>query len=229
MNLQQEQALAATIGWEQDVGAAIHGEVEVFYKQLDNLIVGNPDFGGIDDTFFVNAGIGRAYGLEVILRHDPVGRLFGWISYTLSRSERQDGPDEDWYLFDYDQTHILSAVAGYKLPYDFEISAKGQYVTGNPTTPYAFGVYDIDQDYYEGFSTGAYNSERLPAYSALSLRFDKLFTFKGFQLDLYVDLINVLHGENPEFEVYNYDYTEKRYITGIPFIPGPGFDLKYEF
>lgn len=229
VNLQQEQALAATLGWEQDVGPAIHGELEVFYKKLDQLIVGNPNFGSLDDAFFVNEGIGRAYGLEFILRHDPVGRLFGWVSYTLSRSERKDGPDEDWYLFDFDQTHIFSAVAGYKLPYDFEISAKGQYVTGNPTTPYSFGVYDVDQDYYEGFSTGAYNSERLPPYWAVSARFDKLFTFRSFQLDLYVDLLNVVNGENPEFEVYNYDYTEKRYISGIPFIPGPGFELKFEF
>jgi TonB family protein len=229
VDLEQERALSGTVGWEQDVGSAVHGEVEIFYKSLDRLIVQNPDFASMDDPFFSNSGVGRAYGLEVIVRHDPVGKLFGWVSYTLSRSERQDAPDEAWYRYDYDQTHILSAVAGYKLPYDFEISAKGQYVTGNPTTPYAFGVYDVDQDEYQGFRSGARNSERLPPYWAVSARFDKLFTFKAWQLDLYVDLLNVLHGENPEFEVYNYDYTEKRYITGIPFIPGPGFEAKFEF
>ena len=73
------------------------------------------------------------------------------------------------------------------------------------------------------------NSERLPPYWAVSVRVDKLFTFKRWQLDLYVDLLNVLHGENPEFELYNYDYTEKTYISGLPFIPGPGFEVKVEF
>lgn len=229
VDLDQEQALGASVGWEQDAGAAVHGEVEVFWKEMSSLIVGNPEFQSLDDSFFVNDGVGRAYGVEVIVRHDPVARFFGWISYTWSRSFRRDLPDSDWYRFDFDQPHIFTALGGYELPYDLGVSAKAQYVSGNPTTPYALGVYDIDQDYYQAFQTGAYNSERLPPYWALSVRFDKLFTFKAWQLELYVDLLNVVHGTNPEFEVYNYDYTEKAYLKGIPFLPSPGFEAKFEF
>jgi hypothetical protein len=90
-------------------------------------------------------------------------------------------------------------------------------------------VYDVDQDSYTAFPTGAYNSERLPPFWAVSARIDKLFTFKSWQLLLYVDLINALHGDNPEFEQYNYDYTEKTYFKGLPFIPSPGFEAKVEF
>lgn len=229
VNLEQERALAASVGWEQDVGPAIHGEVEAFWKGMSNLIVSNPQFQSLDDPFFTNDGVGRAYGVEVILRHDPVADFFGWISYTWSRSLRRDQPGDDWYPFDFDQPHILTALGGYDLPYDMEVSAKVQYVSGNPTTPYALGVYDIDQDVYQGFQTGAYNSERLPPYWAVSARFDKLFTFRAWQLDLYVDLLNLLHGTNPEFELYNYDFTEKTYLKGLPFIPSPGFEAKFEF
>jgi hypothetical protein len=150
------------------------------------------------------------------------------VSYTLSRSERRDYPDSDWYLFDFDQTHILVATAGYALPYDFELGVKAEYVTGNPTTPYALGVYDIDQDFYQGFQSGDYNSERLPAYGAVSLRVDKLFTFKAWQLALYCDFLNVVRGVNPEFELYNYDYTERTYVRGLPFLPSPGFEARFE-
>lgn len=224
-----ERSLASSLGWEQDIGQAVQVEAEVFYKALDNLIVSNPDFQSLDDQFFTNDGIGRAYGVEILARHAPIGRFFGWLSYTLSRSERRDQPDEAWYPFDFDQTHIFVATGGYELPWDIEVSAKVEYVTGNPTTPYALGVYDVDQDSYQGFQTGAGNSERLPPYWAVSGRIDKLFTFKAWQLDLYVDLINVLHGVNPEFELYNYDYTEKSYIQGLPFIPSPGFEAKFQF
>jgi hypothetical protein len=224
-----ERSLAGSLGWEQDIGPAVQVDAEVFYKALDNLIVGNPEFQSLDDQFFVNAGVGRAYGLEVLLRHAPVDRFFGWISYTLSRSERRDQPDEEWYPFDFDQTHILVGTAGYKLPWDIEASAKVEYVTGNPTTPYSLGVYDVDQDSYQAFATGAPNSDRLPAYWAVSGRIDKLFTFRAWQLDLYVDLLNVVHGKNPEFELYNYDYTEKSYIQGLPFIPSPGFEARFQF
>lgn len=224
-----ERALSSSLGWEQDIGQAAQIEAEVFYKNLDHLIVGNPAFDSLDDQFFVNNGVGRAYGVEILARHAPIGRFFGWLSYTLSRSERRDQPDEEWYPFDYDQTHILVGTAGYRLPWDVEVSMKGEYVTGNPTTPYALGVYDIDQDGYQAFSSGAENSERLPAYWALSGRIDKLFTFRTWQLDIYVDLINFVHGVNPEFELYNYDYTEKTYIQGLPFIPSPGFEAKFQF
>jgi hypothetical protein len=167
--------------------------------------------------------------MEVMARHDPVGNLFGWISYTLSKSERRDHVGDDWYPFDYDQTHILSVVAGYQLPYDLSLGAKVQYTTGNPTTSYEMGVYDVDQDSYQAFQSGGWNGERLPPYWAVSARIDKLFTFKSWQLLLYLDVINALHGENPEFTQYNYDYTEKTYITGLPIIPSPGFEVKVEF
>ncbi len=230
VELKPEKSLSGTIGVEHDFSQVIHADVEFFYKWMYDLIVGNPNFQSLDTQFFVNSGVGRAYGMEVLLRHDPVGPLFGWISYTLSRSERKDDPDDDrYYLFDYDQTHILSAVAGYKLPLDFEISAKAQYVTGNPTTTYGLGVYDVDLDTYNAFSTSEYNDRRLPAYGSVSLRLDKLFTFKTWQLDLYVDVLNVIRGKNPEFQIYNYDYTESDYVRGLPTIPGPGFEIKADF
>jgi hypothetical protein len=229
VDLVSEQCLSGAVGWEQDIGQAIHGEVEGFYKDFTNLIVGNPNFVSLDDPFFVNDGVGRAYGVEVILRHDPVGKFFGWISYTLSRSERRDEPGDDWYSYDYDQTHNLVGVAGYKLPFQIEASARFQYTTGNPTTPYNLGVYDIDQDSYQGYSTAPYNSDRLPPYWSASARIDKVFTFKAWSLDVFLDLINVVHGQNPEFVVNNYDYTETAYIKSLPFIPSPGFEAKFEF
>lgn len=229
VNLVSEQCLSGAVGWEQDIGKAVHGEIEGFYKGFSNLIVGNPNFVSLDDPFFVNDGVGRAYGLEVIIRHDPIGHFFGWISYTLSRSERRDEPGDDWYSYDYDQTHNLVGVGGYKLPWQMEASARFQYTTGNPTTPYNLGVYDVDQDSYSGYSTAPYNSDRLPPYWTVSARIDKVFTFKVWSLDLFLDLINVVHGTNPEFQIYNYDYTETAYIKSLPFIPSPGFEAKFEF
>jgi hypothetical protein len=100
------------------VGAAVHAAIQsdltVFYKQLDDLIVENLAYTGPEDPTQVNEGIGRTAGVEVILRHALVDRLFGWISYTLSKSERMphpDEPDAEWIPFDFDQTHIFTTVA----------------------------------------------------------------------------------------------------------------------
>jgi hypothetical protein len=43
----------------------------------------------------------------------------------------------------------------------------------------------------------------------------------------YVDLMNVVRGVNPEFEIYNYDYSEYAYVRGLPFIPNIGLEAKF--
>ena len=238
-----ERATSAEVGIEQQLPFDSRLDVSLFGKKLDRLVVQNTTAADATDLFYTNEGIGRVYGLEGILRKAPTGKFFGWVSYTLSRSERNDYPTKnqdldvdvvpgspesgDWYIFDLDQTHILVAVAGYNFPLDFGFSGKIQYVTGNPFTPYAGGVYDIDQDTYFAFPSGNYNSERLPPFYALDLRIDKLFTFKKWQMELYTDFLNVVKGDNPEVTLYNYDYTESRYIGSLPFIPSIGIQANF--
>ena len=244
IEIDYERSWATEVGWEQALGESIEADVALFYKYLDEQIVDNPNFDSLDDQFNTNDGIGRIAGTEVIIKKLPTGKFFGWVSYTLSRSMRNDYPedagadqslwpdfesDDGWYYFDFDQTHILVLVAGYDLPRDWGVSGKVQYVTGNPYTPQDSGVYDMDQDFYYGFATTNYNEARLPPFQAVDLRVDKTLTFKRAQLELFVDLLNVYRGENPEFVVYNYDYTESAYIRGLPFIPSPGFELEVEF
>jgi TonB family protein len=242
VDLDFERALSVEVGVEQRFGDAIEADASVFAKKLDRLVVQNADYVDLDSQFFTNEGIGRIRGAELIVRHRLVDRFFGWVSYTLSQSERNDTPTRPverniagepvsgpgaWYPFQFDQTHILVAVAGQRLPRDWEVSARVQYVTGNPTTPYQGGVYDVDQQFYVPYSAGSTNSARLPDFLAVDARIDKLFTFKTWQLEVYLDLLNAIRGENPEFVLDNYDYTQQRYIRGLPFIPSPGFRAEF--
>jgi len=222
-----ERAWASSIGFEHQLSQSVQWDVDLFYKQLDNLIVFNEAWTGGAQPIFVNEGIGRAYGLEFIARHNPTGRVFGWGSYTLSKSERRDYPEDEWYPFDFDQTHIFSIQAGYDLPFDFGLSAQVQYTTGTPTTPYNAGIYDVDGDFYNGFRIGPYNDERQPPYFQTSFRVDKLWTYKRWQLETYLDLLNAIRGVNAEFTSYAYDYSEYAYVRGLPFIPNLGLEAKF--
>ena len=53
------------------------------------------------------------------------------------------------------------------------------------------------------------------------------FTFKRWWLETYVDMLNVVRGENPEALHYNYDYTESAPIRGLPFIVSPGIRAEF--
>ena len=240
VDLDVEESWSSALGVEQRIGQANSIEVEGFYKSLWNMIVNNPELEDPrTDQVYINEGLGRVYGMELMIRREPVGNLFGWISYTLSKSERLDYPnyddsqldeqwevDNEWYPFNFDQTHILVVLAGYQLPYGVHTAGRFSYVTGNPHTPYSMGVYDIDSDSYSAFQGGDVNSERMAPYLALDLRLEKTWLFKSAKLDTYVELLNVVKGENPEFIDYNYDYTESRSISGLPFIPSIGFNLE---
>lgn len=241
-----ERAWSSSIGYEHRINQAIHYDIDLFYKKMDRLILFNEAWTGFGENPFLNGGDGRAYGLEVILRHEKTGPFFGWISYTLSKAVRRDTPYCDdpratgaedllgngtcWYAFDFDQTHILSAQGGYDLPYDFGVSAQVQLVTGNPSDAYNAGVYDVDSDAYLGFYIPPGPDDpvrRLPPFFQTSVRGDKLFTFKRWQLETYVDLINIVRGVNPEFEIYNYDYSDFAYVRGLPFIPNIGLEARF--
>ncbi|MFZ4736943.1 MAG: TonB family protein [Bradymonadia bacterium] len=234
--IKSERTIHTTVGVEQRIDEGLTLDTSLFYKNMyeqvvraptDTTIQGlqaNTDAQGID---YENIGKGRVYGLEVLLRRELSNRFFGWISYTLSRSERKDSPQEAWRVFDFDQTHILTALAQYKITSAWEIGARWRYVTGNPETPFKGAVYDSNTDTYTPIPDGGTNDARLPAFHQFDLRVDRNWIFDLWVLTAYLEIQNAYNRSNPEGYTYNYDYTEKKLLSGLPIIPS--FGLRGEF
>ena len=92
---------------------------EVYYRYMQNQIDYKNGAQLIANEYVESQliyGIGRAYGLELFAKK-KVGRMTGWVSYTLSRTERRFGQvnDDSWYPANQDRTHDLSVVGIYKL------------------------------------------------------------------------------------------------------------------
>ncbi len=81
------------------------------------------------------SGIGRAMGLEFYLKKNS-GKLNGWISYTLGKSElKVDGINSfNWYPTRFDQRHNLKVVGYYELNKRWTFSANFTFLSGTPTT-----------------------------------------------------------------------------------------------
>lgn len=217
-----ERALTAEVGFEQKLGDVATFDAVAYGRSMSNIAI--QQFGA---PAFMNDGIGRAYGLEFLLRKEPTGPLFGWISYSLSRSERIDDPEasDDWVLFGLDQTHNLIAIAGYQLRKGWDFGFRFQYTSGNPFTPYEGGIFELSDGTYTGIPSGDVNSGRLDPYMALDLRVSKTFNFRRGQAKIYLDLLNVITGENPEFLIDAYDFSSATPVSGLPFLPSPGLQL----
>ena len=129
---------------------------------------------------------GDAYGLELLARKQS-GRVTGWLSYTLSRSERVYScglaPS------DFDQTHVFSAVAEVRLPWRLTAGARLNLSTGRPYTL-------LQADLSQGTISGTRNNERLPTYAQLDMRIDREWLFRRWALTLFVEVVNLTYSES---------------------------------
>lgn len=111
---------------------------EVYYKNLQNQL-DYVDNANLLLNKYLEAdliqGKGRAYGLEVYVKKAK-GKLNGWVSYTLSKTERKVRgiSNEDWFLSKYDRTHNINTVLIYDLSKRWSFSANFVYQTGTPAT-----------------------------------------------------------------------------------------------
>jgi hypothetical protein len=144
--------------------------VETYYKALQNQLDyrnGTQLQGNFDVEASLLYGTGRAYGIEWLLRKD-VGRLTGWLGYTLSRTERKFTEINDGAYFPsrQDRTHDVSLVAIYQLNPKWSFSGTFVASTGNAVT-FPVGKYQVGNriiSYY-----GLRNADRMPSYQRLDL------------------------------------------------------------
>lgn len=233
--LRSNRAIQYALGAEQEFTRNIELSVEGFYKQLDRLVSPVPkDIGGGSDYF--NIGKGRIYGAEFLLKYKADSNFFGWVAYTLSRSLRTPTPGAEERPVNFDQTHILTALGSYRLGGGFEFGARFRLVSGNLTTPNvcnfelegcipnrANAIYNAGSGTYVAIPYSGPASERFPMFHQLDLRLDKRWRFKRWQFSMYLDVQNVYNSQNVEGLDYNFNYTARQYVTGLPILPSVGF------
>jgi hypothetical protein len=223
-NLDPERATQYSLGVEQKLGHGLEVTATGFGIDRRDMIVfaqgdrTSAQEGDGTDTYS-NDGTGTTYGAEVLLslRNE---RFFGWLAYTLSRSERRDHPMEDVRLFDHDQTHNLILVGSYKLG-AWQMGGRFQYTTGSPYTPVTGSTYMSDANTYEPIY-GPVNSKRNAAAHQLDVRVDRFFQFDSWKLSAYLDVANVYMNAPVMNYEYSYDYSEREELTGIPILPSLG-------
>ena len=120
------------------------------------------------------SGDGRSYGAEFYLKKNT-GRLTGWISYTLSRSERQvRGFGEGdpginggrWYATNFNKLHDLSITGIYELNDRWSLSGNFILASGLPST-FPEGRYEYAGIVIPHFEDR--NQDQLPTYHRLDL------------------------------------------------------------
>ncbi len=224
-SLTHEKAFQMSVGVLQKITDVINVDVTGFYnRRFENVASPGPrivnDDGSVTNQRFANDGLGRAYGLEVLARHEVTKHFFGWIAYTFSRSEERRVGGGDYRVSSFDQTHILTTIASVRLPAGFEVGARFRYVTGRPRTPLAhqYDLYSADSNRFTGMF-GEARSGRARDFHQLDLRVDKYFQFDSWTLNLFLDVQNVYNQMNVETYFFDYRLRTEFEVPGIPILP----------
>lgn len=205
-------------GTSADLGWRIKTQLDCFYTVSSDLVTRSDLESPLLARALTQAGRGRAYGAQLSIRRELADGFFGWISYGLTRSERADADDARFRPFDYDQTHVLTALASYDIYDGLEVGARFRLASGFPRTPVVDTYFDASADVVRPLF-GTINSIRLPLFYQLDVRVSKRFRFGGVDLETYLDIQNVTNHENVEEIVYSADFQRKGAIAGIPILP----------
>ncbi len=212
-----EHAVQATLGGERTLSPTLSVDMTGFYYKLYDLVKRDRTEGIASEGQRNNAGLGRVYGVEGLLRL-TTDQTFGWLAVTWSRSLRADAAGEPYVLFDYDQPLVVTALASRELNERWRLGARLRYGSGNPYTPVIGRTLDLDSGGYDAIF-GDENSDRLPAYWTLDVRVDRDVQLRRWKLTTYLDLQNATNHKNVEVMSWTWDYTAQQPITGLPILP----------
>jgi hypothetical protein len=184
--------------------------IEGYHKTMSNLIEYKEGAGflGLDTDWQnkIESGSGRSYGVELFLER-KVGRLTGWLGYTLSWTDRLfEGLNAgERFPYRYDRRHDASLVWNYRLSEGTALSGTWVYGTGNavslPIATYpslrleGYGFTDAqDIEYYP-----QRNNIRMKSYHRLDIgiRFNRGTSDR--ERALTIGIYNIYSRKNPFF------------------------------
>jgi len=208
-------------------------DIEGYYKTMNNLVEMKPNIRSgatLEDIFFV--GDGRSYGIEFFLQKQ-VGRLTGWIGYTLAWNWRTfpDINNGNPYPPTYDRRNDLDVVFTYVLSDRWTVGATFTYGTGQAYTQ----ITALAPNYENPTTTipieGDKNSLRLPPYNRMDLSATYHFSFfsdkRNAEFD--IDIFNAYNYRNVWIAQVDQSTNPAQvtYVRLLPILPTFGISVNF--
>lgn len=232
-------AKQGVLGFDYRLQKNITASLETYYKRMENLIEYKEGASYIENysnwESLVTTGIGTSYGAELSIKKES-GAITGWVSYTLSRANRQfdELNDGKVFPFKYDRRHNFSIVSIWNINEKIDLSATWVYYTGTAYT-LTEGLY---QTYLHTGNSYNYtiqefsdrNAYRMPNYHRLDISANfkkhKKRGIRTWSLGIY----NVYNRKNPYFMYLDYNddgCAVMKQVCISPLIPSFSYSFKF--
>ena len=221
------------LGVEKILNPTARVSLEGFYKYYSDYPVSLEDgvsiankgagFEVLGNEAIASVGKGKAYGLELLWQQKLTDRFFGIFSYTYFYSTFSGLGPKVFRPSVWDSRHLASFTTGYKLPRNWEVSARHRFASATPFVPtdipqtaqlYPKIVLDYDR----------LGSQKLDPFNQLDIRIDKKWFYKAVALDFFIEVQNALANANPQPPSYGLS----RDASGMPVNPRSLFQIPLE-
>ena len=215
-------------------GHTFQFSIEGYYKEMNNVISykEGASFLGINESWEdkIESGWGQTYGAELFLQK-KIGRLSGWLGYTLSWSNRKFNNINQGkvYPFKYDRRHDVSIVLTYD--YTDKISFSANWVFGSGQALSIPEYQYLATSPWGGTSTvgqaDSKNNYRMPNYHRLDIGVSFKKEKKWGESSWNIGIYNAYNRWNPYFIYIDSSRGQANQISLFPFIPSISYNFKF--
>jgi hypothetical protein len=193
----------AGFSWEHENSGRL--TVEGYYKYYPDYLVSLRDSISlahipVDFGVFGNFPVsydsdGRAYGVEVFYQQKLFKGYYGMVSYTLGWSEYAT-PKGNYIPSAWDARHIANLTIGKKINDKWEVGFSYRMQSPLPYTPFDLTlssyrpVWDANNQGVRDYSL--LNNSRGKYTNLINARVDRIFRFRGWVMNVFLDLENIL-------------------------------------
>ncbi len=239
--MKPQDAWQATLGIESNLVGGFSLSAEGYLKKMNNLYVVEPDpFAiGLSEGIDLIEENGHGYGVEFFIRKSK-GKTGGWLSYTISTSERDFIDDLDQKVSihsSFDRRHDFKVFLYRRMNDRWQVSLNWLYGTAMPQL-YS-GTSDSESLIFEQNPITPDTPEpyhlrpalRSEPYHRLDVAVSYFLKKKKFEHTFKVNIYNVYDRKNPAF--YQQDFQpENGGITSkpvnlLPFMPGVYYGVRF--
>lgn len=226
-DLEQVKANMFGISFDQQLSYGWQWKVDVYYKQLKELIIANPDaqsmYQSANDQHspakqFINDGEGTAWGAEFMINKALTDNWYGWFSLAYTHTERENKSTHESFDYEFDIPMIANFVAQYQFNENWHLGFKWIFQSGRRYTEVlgAKPIYSDTEDvstrseeplFYQPIY-GEFNAERRDASHRLDVRLDYFTTIADYPINAYLDILNIYGHQKIQEDEWNADYSE---------------------
>jgi hypothetical protein len=210
-------------GAKRKLGKWFSLELETYRKTMQNLVYfqgsGLDRINSVNWQNNVSLGKGWSYGVEVLLKMES-SKAGGWLSYTLSKSDRQFGKDVNngkKFPHRLDRRHNLNLQFLYKLNPRWDFAASFTLATGTAFT-FPTAQYELVQPPSGGPPTDILpksividelNGDRYPIYHKLDLAVNHYFMQRNTRHTIKLGVYNAYFRQNPLYYTIRDSFDEE--------------------